>query len=270
MTALLREARQCDAENVWILIALPYVLRCPTERTWSRLILHRSLQWYTFSCSDTRFPSLGVSLSIFHDTERETDLYIVWKSTMWKITKSRTRPKRLWRSVLASFGAARYLGMTHLPLREDFVCTNYKLAVLGRHVLGPTCWLHALGQSKITTTYIRAHHLSRPQFLHRCNARCLSTELTMADTVRSTQRAPRACLQCTKRKVKCDKALPCKPCRMRGITGECKVEPVRVKGLLQWWVKRQYQFAQARHNLGEIDTRLAVGRTFPRWVTTNC
>lgn len=48
--------------------------------------------------------------------------------------------------------------------------------------------------------------------------------------VRATQRAPRSCITCAKRRVKCDKNIPCQECISRGIEASCKRETVKVKG----------------------------------------
>ena len=51
-------------------------------------------------------------------------------------------------------------------------------------------------------------------------------------TVRSTQRAPKSCTACARRKVKCDKSVPCHQCLGRGEALHCKREVVRVRGNL--------------------------------------
>ena len=47
---------------------------------------------------------------------------------------------------------------------------------------------------------------------------------------RITQRAPQSCLECTRRKIKCDKEQPCKACIGRGEAASCRREAVLVKG----------------------------------------
>lgn len=54
----------------------------------------------------------------------------------------------------------------------------------------------------------------------------------MPPAARATQRAPRSCTACAKRKVRCDKRLPCQQCVDRGQAAGCKREIVRVKGAL--------------------------------------
>jgi hypothetical protein len=53
-----------------------------------------------------------------------------------------------------------------------------------------------------------------------------------ADTIgiRSTQRVPLSCKECSRRKIKCDKMVPCRPCIDRGEEGQCRREAVMVKG----------------------------------------
>ncbi|MAD83153.1 MAG: hypothetical protein CL912_09315 [Deltaproteobacteria bacterium] len=49
-------------------------------------------------------------------------------------------------------------------------------------------------------------------------------------SVRATQRAPRSCVTCARRRVKCEKKIPCRECISRGIEASCKRETVKVKG----------------------------------------
>ncbi|KAK5224898.1 hypothetical protein LTR72_004679 [Exophiala xenobiotica] len=50
--------------------------------------------------------------------------------------------------------------------------------------------------------------------------------------IRNTQRAPLSCISCYKRKVKCDKKIPCGQCVRRGAVSTCRREKVKVKGQL--------------------------------------
>lgn len=50
--------------------------------------------------------------------------------------------------------------------------------------------------------------------------------------VRKTQRAPKSCYQCYKRKIKCDKRIPCDRCVSRGTADTCRREEVLVHGVL--------------------------------------
>src|SRR5690349_13533281 len=50
--------------------------------------------------------------------------------------------------------------------------------------------------------------------------------------IRSTQRAPRSCVPCSSRKVKCDKSVPCANCIRRGEADTCAREMVLVRGQL--------------------------------------
>ncbi|KAF4909570.1 hypothetical protein CGCVW01_v011909 [Colletotrichum viniferum] len=52
----------------------------------------------------------------------------------------------------------------------------------------------------------------------------------MASELRSSQRTVKSCTFCARRKVKCDKNLPCRNCRVRGQAESCAAELVRVKG----------------------------------------
>jgi hypothetical protein len=51
--------------------------------------------------------------------------------------------------------------------------------------------------------------------------------------VRTTQRLPLSCLECSRRKIKCDRSIPCRPCIDRGDDLGCRREEVAVKGELQ-------------------------------------
>ena len=49
-------------------------------------------------------------------------------------------------------------------------------------------------------------------------------------SIRTTQRAPRSCIPCTSRKIKCDKSIPCSTCVRRGRQGNCIRETVLIRG----------------------------------------
>lgn len=49
-------------------------------------------------------------------------------------------------------------------------------------------------------------------------------------SLRKTQRAPKSCFSCAKRKVRCDKAVPCSTCIRRGAADTCTRETVLVRG----------------------------------------
>jgi len=51
--------------------------------------------------------------------------------------------------------------------------------------------------------------------------------------VRTTQRLPLSCVECSRRKIKCDRTIPCRPCIDRGDDRGCRREEVAVKGELQ-------------------------------------
>lgn len=50
--------------------------------------------------------------------------------------------------------------------------------------------------------------------------------------IRATQRPPKSCTSCAKRRVRCDKILPCQQCLSRGTGGTCRRETVMVKGMV--------------------------------------
>ncbi|PWY93533.1 hypothetical protein BO94DRAFT_486735 [Aspergillus sclerotioniger CBS 115572] len=52
----------------------------------------------------------------------------------------------------------------------------------------------------------------------------------MPQPMRQTQRVPRTCTQCARRKIKCSKKIPCDECIRRGDTISCKREVVKVHG----------------------------------------
>ncbi|RAL05954.1 Zn(II)2Cys6 transcription factor [Aspergillus ibericus CBS 121593] len=52
----------------------------------------------------------------------------------------------------------------------------------------------------------------------------------MPQSMRQTQRVPRTCIQCARRKIKCSKKIPCDECIRRGDTATCKREVVKVHG----------------------------------------
>ncbi|KAI7767342.1 hypothetical protein LZL87_013091 [Fusarium oxysporum] len=56
-----------------------------------------------------------------------------------------------------------------------------------------------------------------------------------AVALRSTQRAPRSCLSCSSRKVKCDKSVPCSRCIKRGQAESCVREMVLIRGQVTTW-----------------------------------
>ncbi|KAJ3455931.1 hypothetical protein MRS44_017413 [Fusarium solani] len=54
-------------------------------------------------------------------------------------------------------------------------------------------------------------------------------------SLRTTQRAPRSCLSCASRKVKCDKSVPCSRCIKRGQADACVREMVIIRGEVRTW-----------------------------------
>jgi hypothetical protein len=50
--------------------------------------------------------------------------------------------------------------------------------------------------------------------------------------VRKSQRVPKTCISCARKKIKCNKVIPCKPCIERGEAHLCAREVVLVKGLI--------------------------------------
>ncbi|KAL2206099.1 hypothetical protein CC79DRAFT_845803 [Sarocladium strictum] len=57
--------------------------------------------------------------------------------------------------------------------------------------------------------------------------------MSNAGSIRATQRAPKSCLPCSTRKVKCDKAFPCSTCVRRGEPEACIRETVMVRGTIR-------------------------------------
>ncbi|THY16332.1 hypothetical protein D6D00_08933 [Aureobasidium pullulans] len=51
-------------------------------------------------------------------------------------------------------------------------------------------------------------------------------------SIRSSQRVSRSCVECSRRKIKCDKKIPCKPCVRRNLAHECQRPITRVRGML--------------------------------------
>lgn len=54
-----------------------------------------------------------------------------------------------------------------------------------------------------------------------------------SSAVRKTQRVPKTCTSCARKKIKCDKVIPCHPCIERGEAHLCAREVVLVKGLMR-------------------------------------
>lgn len=52
----------------------------------------------------------------------------------------------------------------------------------------------------------------------------------MNTSLRATQRAPRSCINCSARKVKCDRSVPCANCIRRGQSDTCVRETVLIRG----------------------------------------
>ncbi|ODO05040.1 hypothetical protein I350_05652 [Cryptococcus amylolentus CBS 6273] len=58
----------------------------------------------------------------------------------------------------------------------------------------------------------------------------MSSSTQDSSVVRRTQRAPKRCKLCAKRRIKCDTQIPCKECTSRGLAHLCEKEAVIVKG----------------------------------------
>ena len=50
--------------------------------------------------------------------------------------------------------------------------------------------------------------------------------------IKTSQRVSRSCIECGRRKIKCDKKSPCQPCIRRNAAHECKRPIARVRGQL--------------------------------------
>jgi len=64
--------------------------------------------------------------------------------------------------------------------------------------------------------------------------------------MRSTQRAPKACSRCSRKRIKCDKQIPCKACTIRGLDDSCAREVVEVRRITAMYVMAL--------NMEELDT----------------
>lgn len=73
--------------------------------------------------------------------------------------------------------------------------------------------------SPITPSAEARHHPNRP-------IGTASASMTPEPTSRISQRAPTSCQQCSRRKVKCSKEIPCSSCVSRGLALECRRESV--------------------------------------------
>lgn len=60
--------------------------------------------------------------------------------------------------------------------------------------------------------------------------------MSVASMMRRTQRAPRRCQECSARKIRCNKVIPCEPCIRRGQAARCTRETVIVRGRVTLWV----------------------------------
>ncbi|KAF8864876.1 hypothetical protein BDZ45DRAFT_684851 [Acephala macrosclerotiorum] len=58
----------------------------------------------------------------------------------------------------------------------------------------------------------------------------MATSELSGTPIRATQRAPQSCTSCRKRRVKCNKQIPCQECIGRGLEAQCTRETVKVKG----------------------------------------
>jgi len=61
----------------------------------------------------------------------------------------------------------------------------------------------------------------------------LYTNARMQSQPRVTQRAPKSCTECTRRRIKCTKDVPCRPCIARGQRAECRREVVLLRRQLE-------------------------------------
>ncbi len=59
-------------------------------------------------------------------------------------------------------------------------------------------------------------------------------------SLRATQRAPRSCLPCSSRKVRCDKSVPCSACIRRGEAAACTREIVIVRGAVTMYEEKSH------------------------------
>jgi len=94
-----------------------------------------------------------------------------------------------------------------------------------------------------------------------------TTSSPNASTARTTQRLPLSCIECSRRKIKCDRSIPCRPCIDRGDDLGCHREQVTIKGELQnTGPGRRKTFEELQLQVEELSRRiedLEKGVTYP-------
>jgi hypothetical protein len=75
---------------------------------------------------------------------------------------------------------------------------------------------------------------------------------------RTTQRLPLSCTECSRRKIKCDRSIPCRQCIDRGDDSGCRREQVTVKGALQNNdpARRRKTFEELQLQVEELSRRI--------------
>ncbi|TVY35416.1 hypothetical protein LOCC1_G007830 [Lachnellula occidentalis] len=94
-------------------------------------------------------------------------------------------------------------------------------------------------------------------------------ETPSATSIRSTQRPPRSCKTCARRRVRCDRKIPCRGCVSRGLELTCERETVRVKG--RRWRRDRQQSPPTYQDLLEENRRLKAeiaGRNVSSLIST--
>ncbi|KAH0170452.1 hypothetical protein KCU67_g2635, partial [Aureobasidium melanogenum] len=88
-------------------------------------------------------------------------------------------------------------------------------------------------------------------------------------SIRSSQRVSRSCIECSRRKIKCDKKIPCKPCVRRNLAHECQRPITRVRGMLTVYVQASTPRRGTVHvnercalqaQIAELETALALSK----------
>jgi len=62
---------------------------------------------------------------------------------------------------------------------------------------------------------------------------------------RVTQRAPKSCTECTRRRIRCTKEIPCRPCIARGQRADCRREVVLLRRQLEGYASHDSSPAPA-------------------------
>ncbi|KAK1919025.1 hypothetical protein P3342_001155 [Pyrenophora teres f. teres] len=84
--------------------------------------------------------------------------------------------------------------------------------------------------------------------------------------IKTSQRVSRSCIECGRRKIRCDKKSPCQPCIRRNAAHECKRPIARVRGQLTVYAAADggdpanVQIGALRAQIAELETALALSK----------